>query len=451
MIRPTLWCLLSSLVLLVPVAGAEEVAPQTCQAHSSALLDALARGDFANAGKDFNGAVSHALSADKLQRVWAQLQTQAGAYKQHAAPTLKSVAGQSMVVTRVSFASMPLDALVACDEDGRISTFRLVPADAAPAPSKVTGDGAHEQPLAVTSPLGPLPGTLTLPSGAGPFPAVLLIAGSGPSDRDETIGPNKPLRDLAQGLAAAGIASLRYDKRTRVYATQMADAQTAGKPLTVDDEVTDDALSALKLLATQRRVDAKRVFVLGHSLGAMMAPRVGQRDPQLAGLILLAAPATLSLDTVIRQMRYLGQQQGLSAAAMSEQLAPLIHARAALARVDAAHSSSPQLYFHAPASYWISLRGYNAVTVAEHLPMPMLVLQGGSDYQVTPKHDFAQWQAAFSLSTRVRMQEYPGLSHLFMPAGAVPGPADYAKPGHVDASVIHDIADWINAQRAVAG
>ncbi len=68
--------------------------------------------------------------------------------------------------------------------------------------------------MEITSPLGPLPATLTLPSGEGHFPAVLLVAGSGPNDRDETIGPNKPFRDLAQGLAAADIASLRYDKRT---------------------------------------------------------------------------------------------------------------------------------------------------------------------------------------------------------------------------------------------
>ncbi|MEO8994414.1 MAG: alpha/beta fold hydrolase [Rhodanobacter sp.] len=447
--RYVLGSLAAVLLLAAAPIGAAEVAPQTCQDHSNALLDALARGDFANADKDFDSVVSQTLPAEKLQQVWTQIQTQAGVYQQHAAPTMKSVAGQPLVVTHVSFAAMPLDALVACDADGRISTFRLVPTQATVGPSATTTvKGVRERPLAVTSPLGPLPGTLTLPHGDGPFPAVLLLAGSGPNDRDETIGPNKPFRDVAQGLAAAGIASLRYDKRTRVYATQMAEAQKAGKALTVDDEVTDDALSALKLLAKQPAVDGKRVFVLGHSLGAMMAPRVGQRDMQLAGLVLLAAPATLDLDTVIRQMRYIGQQQGLSAAAMDEQLAPVIQARAALAKVDAAHPPD-QLYFHAPASYWLSLRDYDAVEVAASLRMPMLVLQGGGDYQVTPKHDFARWQAAFPDSHRVQLKEYPSLSHLFMPAGAVPGPADFAKPAHVDAGVIRDIASWIKAQPAV--
>ena len=199
------------------------------------------------------------------------------------------------------------------DPDGRISTFRLVPAQAAP-PSAVTVEGANEQPLAVTSTLGPLPGTLTLPAGHGPFPAVLLIAGSGPRDRDETIGPNKPLRDLAHGLAAAGIASLRYDKRTLVFQTQLAAALKAGKDFTIDDEVTDDALAALKLLARQPGIDPQRMFVLGHSLGTLMAPRLGQRYPGLAGLVLLAGPVTFNLDLAIRQIRYIGQQQGISAA-----------------------------------------------------------------------------------------------------------------------------------------
>lgn len=450
MIRNMFVSLASALLFVAPTAGATAVAPPTCQDHASALIDALARGDFAHAGKDFSSAVSQALPADKLQQVWTQVQAQVGAYQQHAAPTTKTVGGKPLLVTHLTFASMPLDALVACDAAGQITTFRLVPVQPVEKPSvaTTTTGGVREQPLAVTSPFGPLPGTLTLPHGDGPFPAVLLIAGSGPSDRDETIGPNKPFRDLAQGLAAAGIASLRYDKRTRVYAAQMASAEKAGKTLTVDDEVTDDALSALKLLAKQPGVEAKRVFVLGHSLGAMMAPRVGQRDPQLAGLILLAAPVTLNLDTVIRQVRYIGQQQGLSAAEISEQLAPIIQARTALAKVDVAHPSD-QLYFHAPASYWLSLRDYNAVKVAASLHMPMFVLQGGGDYQVTPKDDFAQWQAAFPHSQRVHLKEYPGLSHLFMPADAVPGPADYAKPAHVDAGVIRDIASWINAQPAV--
>lgn len=175
--------------------------------------------------------------------------------------------------------------------------------------------------------------------------------------------------------------------------------------------------------------------------------RIGQRDPQLAGLILLAAPASLGLDTLIRQMRCIGSLNATPAIEMDKVLSPVIKARDELAKADPAKLPAG-MFFHAPASYWLSLRDYNAVTVAKSLRMPMLVLQGGGDYQVTPKEDFTHWKEAFLHSVRVQLKTYPGLSHLFMPAGQPPSPADYGKAGHVDAQVIGDIAAWVNAQPA---
>lgn len=439
----------AGVLLAVPTVHAADMPTDQCVARSSASLDALVRGDYADARKDFSAAVGQALDATRLEQVWTQIQSQAGAYREHAEPQRQSMGGHEVVVTTVSFANMPLDFLVACDGDGKISTFRFVPSHAiggSTAPSAASAhagaDGVNARPLAVTSPLGPLPGLLTLPEGKGSFPAVLLVGGSGAHDRDETIGPNKPFRDLAAGLARHGVASLRYDKRTHVYGAQMA-----GKAITVDDEVTDDALTALHVLGEQARIDPRRIFVLGHSLGALMAPRIGKRDPHLAGLILLASPASFGLDTVVRQMQYIGQLKGTPAAELDKALAPVIKARDEMARANPA--KPPQgSFLDAPASYWLSLRDYNAVTVAKSLRMPMLVLQGGGDYQVTPEGDFSRWQAAFAHSERVQLKEYPGLSHLFMPAGQPPSPADYSKPGHVDAQVIQDIATWVKAQPA---
>lgn len=440
---------LAGVLFAAPTAHAADTPADQCVARSSASLDALVRGDYTGARKDFNAAVGQAADAARLEQVWARMQAQAGAYRKHAEPQRQSMGGHEVVVTPVSFANMPLDFVVACDDDGKISTFRFVPpsavaSDAEPSAASAHAgvDGARVQPLAVTSPLGPLQGVLTLPTGEGPFPAVLLVAGSGPQDRDETIGPNKPFRDIAQQLAMAGIASLRYDKRSHVYGAQMA-----GKAITVDEEVTDDALTALHALGEQAQIDPRRIFVLGHSLGALMAPRIGERDPHLAGLILLAAPASFGLDTVARQMRYIGHLNGTPAAELDRALAPVIKARDELARADPTRPPEGS-FFHAPGSYWLSLRDYNAVTVAKTLHMPMLVLQGSGDYQVTPTEDFARWQEAFAHSARVRLQEYPGLSHLFMPAGQPPSPADYDEPGHVDAQVIHDIAAWVKAQAA---
>lgn len=444
---------LAGALLAVPAVHAGSTPIDQCTAHSAASLDALVGGDYAGARKDFSTTVAQAVDTARLEQVWKQIQMGAGAYQKHAEPQRQTVDGHALVVTPLTFANTPLDFVVGCDNDGRITTFKFTPATksataqgrmagsmAPPVAAHVEASGVQVQPFAVTSPLGPLQGVLTLPAGTGPFPAVVLVAGSGPNDRDETIGPNKPFRDLADGLAAAGIASLRYDKRTYTYGAQMV-----GTAVTVDDEVTDDALSALHLLGQQPGIDPHRLFVLGHSLGALMVPRIARRYPQLAGAIVLAAPVTLDLDSVLRQIRYLGPLQGASPAQLDKLLAPIIAARNSLAHADPAHPP-PGEFFHAPASYWLSLRNYDAIATARQLHLPMLVLQGAGDYQVPPQDDFVRWQAAFAHDPRVKLIEYPGLNHLFMPAGNPPSPADYRKPGHVDAAVVRDIGTWIKAQ-----
>ncbi|QEE24114.1 alpha/beta fold hydrolase [Rhodanobacter glycinis] len=430
-------------VALTAPAVAQSAA--VCRAHGQAALEAWTQGRYDQVGKHFAPGIAAKLTPEMLRQVWGQVQTQAGSFKSLGALAPQSLGGQEALVARMEFSRTALAAVIHCDAQDRIDGFRVVPATlvekAAAAPESAI-PGAVSKALPVPTPLGALPGTLTLPEGKGPFPAVLLVAGSGPHDEDETVGPNKPFRDLAAGLAKAGIATLRYDKRTYVYGAQMA-----GKSITVDDEVTDDALAAARLLARQPGIDPHRVFVLGHSLGALMAPRIGQRDPHLAGLILLGAPASFGLDTLVRQMRYIGGLKGTPTAELDKELAPVIDARNTMARANPARPPEGS-FLHAPASYWLSLRDYNAVTVAKSLHMPMLVLQGGGDYQVTPKGDFVHWQAAFAHSQRVQLKEYPGLSHLFMPAGQPPSPADLYKPGHVDARVIDDVARWIKAQPA---
>src|SRR5262249_29401225 len=169
---------------------------------------------------------------------------------------------------------------------GRIAGLRFRP-PAAPAapyspPAYVTPASYTETEFTVGSGDWPLPGTLEMPVGAGPFPALVLVQGSGPNDRDETLFGNKPFKDLALGLASRGVAVLRYDKRTKVY-----QAKLAGVPgLTVTEEVVEDALAAVKTLRAQPRIDPARVFVLGHSLGGMLIPRIAARPASLTRPIL---------------------------------------------------------------------------------------------------------------------------------------------------------------------
>ena len=146
-----------------------------------------------------------------------------------------------------------------------------------------------------------VPGTFSLPRGRGPHPGVVLLSGGGPFDRDETSGPNKPLKDLAWGLASRGVAVVRFDKVTFAHASQVADAPD----FTMTDEYVPHAVAAVHLLQRQPNVDPARVFVLGHSMGGKVAPRVAAAEPSVAGLVILAADAEPMQHAAIRVARYL--------------------------------------------------------------------------------------------------------------------------------------------------
>ena len=275
-----------------------------------------------------------------------------------------------------------------------------------------------------------LPGTLSLPKGAGPFPAVVLVHGSGPHDRDETIGPNKPFRDLAQGLASRGIAVLRYEKRTKQHSIMMA---LSVNSITVKEETVDDAVAAVEALAAEKKIG--RVFVLGHSLGGMLLPRIGKASPKIAGFISLAGSTRPLEDLVLEQTRYLlgGKEQ--------DKLRE-IERQVAKAKSVSEKTPSNELPLGIPAKYWLDLRGYDPATAAGELQKPMLILQGERDYQVTME-DFVGWKKTLGSRKDVTFILYSKLNHLFMEGEGKSSPAEYSTPGNVAKAVIEDIAKWI--------
>ncbi|MBX3692625.1 alpha/beta fold hydrolase [Dokdonella sp.] len=432
------WLLYTKLV--PPPAEAATLNPRHAEL-ATRFLDLLDAARYEDALAMANDEVRAALDAKKLGDTWEILPKQLGARSARSELRGEIVAGKQIVTSTLSFPMMSLDARVFFDEADRISGFRLVPAQKAPAPVELEqGTNWREIEFAAGPGHGALPGTLTLPAGNGPFAAVVLVHGSGAHDRDETIGPNKPFRDIAHGLASHGIAVLRYEKRTRAEPVRFS-----GKAFTVDDEVTLDVIAAAAALRTRSDIDPARVFVAGHSLGAMIAPRIATRDTRLAGLILLAAPARALEDVVPQQIRYMAALDGKSDADIETVLAPIEQQVAAVKALDAGVPDTAPLLLGLPASYWRSLAGYDPLAVTRSIPQPLLVLQGGRDYQVTPADDFARWREAFADEPRVQLREYPLLSHLFMPGGDPPGPKDYSVEGHVDATVIDDIAAWIGA------
>ena len=292
-----------------------------------------------------------------------------------------------------------------------------------------------------------LPGTLNLPKGAGPFPAVVLVHGSGPNDQDESIGADKPFKDLASGLASHGIVVFRYTKRTLKYGSGSSEDPAK---LTVDDETISDARAALTLLAKQSEIDPARIFLLGHSLGGYLAPRIATGDSQIAGIIMMAANTHPVEQLNLEQIRYL---VSASAQKMSAEDAQKLTAAAEdfVKKVESPDlkpgDTVTMLGSNTRGAYWLDLRDYHPISFAAQLKIPILILQGGRDYQVTPAN-FEDWRRALGGHKNATLKIYPDLNHLFV-AGAGPStPQEYDIPGHVAENVVADIAAWISPSPA---
>ncbi|TXR99788.1 alpha/beta fold hydrolase [Streptomyces sp. col6] len=287
---------------------------------------------------------------------------------------------------------------------------------------------------------GPLavPGTMSVPSRQGPGPGVVLLAGGGPFDRDETSGPNKPLKDLAWGLVSRGTTVLRFDKATYVHRDVAAVSD-----LTMTQEYVPHAVDAVDLLRTHASVDPERVYVLGHSMGGKVAPAVAVAAPTVAGLVIMAGDTQPMHHAAVRVVSYL-------ATVLPDQIPPAVietfQRQAAL--VDSAEltPSTPaaDLPFGLSAPYWLELRDYDPVTIAAELDKPMLILQGGRDYQVTIDHDLVQWRTGLAGHPQADLRVYEADNHLFFPGTGPSTPADYSTPQHVDPDVISDIAHWLS-------
>jgi dienelactone hydrolase len=342
----------------------------------------------------------------------------------------------------VRFEQRTLDFRVVFDGEGRHAGFFIVP-HVEPPRAEEAGPGRRID-VRVGEGETALPATLTLPEGVGPFPAVLFVHGSGPNDRDESIGPNRPFRDLAWGLVEQGIASLRYDKRSY---SRPADLVALGAALTVKEEVIDDARLALQLLRERDEIDGARVFVLGHSLGGAILPRIAAEEPRPAGLIALAA-ATLPLpEKVLTQTRTIATLDGevtneeqVHLRAIEQQVHSL---RAAL---DGIASPPEGSILGAPFGYYEDLEGHDPPAEAAALGLPILVLQGERDYQVTLE-DFGRWEQALASKPFACLETYAGLDHLFRAGTGPSGPEDYNRQVPVDRGAIQDIALWIEEGR----
>ena len=288
----------------------------------------------------------------------------------------------------------------------------------------------------------PLNGLLTLPDDvAAPAPAVVLIHGSGPSSMDEKVMKLTPFRDLAEGLAKHGVASLRYDKRTFAHARKMAKTEP-----TVKEETIDDALLAVALLKHDPRIDQARVFLLGHSLGAMLAPRINAEGADARGLILLAGTPYRLEDIVLRQLKQAGGGGSLMKWIVG--LEYRIYARKfdGLYRMSDEEAKRKKFAGNLNLYYFKEMGRKTAADYLLESRKPALLLQGEKDFQVLAEDDFRRFRELLAGRENTVFRLYPGLNHVFVPAlydDILKASKEYGVERHIGEDVIADIASFV--------
>jgi uncharacterized protein len=304
-----------------------------------------------------------------------------------------------------------------------------------------------------------LAGTLTLPKGAGPFPAALLVAGSGPHDRDETISGHKPFLVLADYLTRRGIAVLRYDKRGFAQSTGSEENATT-------EDFASDAETALSYLRTRKEIKTAEIGIIGHSEGALIAPMIAAKSNDVAWIVLLAAPATPGEQVLLKQSELIARASGMSddllrrsldfdrqayeavkeetnRAELEKKLNELVQSSGLGAAMPPA---ALQEQIHMMSSPWFRFfLDYDPAPTLKKVKCPVLALNGEKDLQVSAAANLPVLRKALEAAGNpdVTVKEFPELNHLFQHCDTG-SPTEYGAIEETMApEVLQTIGDWV--------
>ncbi len=407
-------CLLVVLCLALPFAAFGEALDPV--AETKTLIEALFAGDAQTVFDRLTPEMQQAAPLAMLEGLPEMLAAQCGAFTGFS----DEAAQGNAAVMRILMEKMNLLAQFMYNEEGKIALFSITIDPTLPKEEAPLAD--NEEAVAV-GPLA-LPGILTLPKEGDKFPAVVLVHGSGPNDRNETLGATAIFRDIAEGLSAQGIAVLRYDKRTYLMQQgKLAVTQEELQNLTMYDETVIDAVAAVEMLRADPRIDPDRVFVIGHSQGAILATTI-DAEANAAGLILMAGTLRTLTDVLADQ---------LEAAAPELDAADIETARTLPGKTEE-EARALTLLGNPAYSFWEQAQ-HDLTALAEASDAPMLILQGELDTQIYLDRDYPLWEqfAAAHPDKDITLKVYEGLGHAFVPAdGAV-----------LSRDVLADIAAWI--------
>ena len=288
----------------------------------------------------------------------------------------------------------------------------------------------------------PLNGLLTLPdSTLTPVPAVIMVHGSGPSNMDEKVMKLTPFKDIAEGLAKRGIASIRYDKRTYIYTKEMRNST-----LTVREETIDDALLAAELLKQAPEIDSGSIYILGHSMGAMLAPRIDAEGADVQGLILMAGTPYRLEEVVINQLKRSGDGNPLLKMIVRAEYKIFSKKFTGLYEMTDEEAEKKKFAGGIPLYYFKEMGRKTAADYLLESEKPALIMQGGKDFQVLADDDFIKFKELLEGRPNTVFKLYPELNHCFTDAiysSILKASKEYGTERRVSEEAIGDIADFI--------
>lgn len=382
-------------------------------------------------------------SVEALGAAWPQMETMFGPYREITDIALLQEDGYDVALVTCAFERADAVLQFAFDAQERLCGMTLANftprADAAATEAGETvllRAGAEDETAA----------TLLLPEGEGPFPCVILVHGSGPADRNLSVYGMAPFRDLAEGLAARGVASIRYDKYTYAHASLCVGADFA-----VQREYIDDAVAAARALEEDARVSG--VFIAGLSHGAMLAPRIMEQieSPKLRGAVLLEGSPLPLWKIMLAQNQAMLDASGLSgedAAKTQAQLDAMRDETMALENLTDEQRKQTTVFGGVNGYYIWDEASFDEAAAANRLGLPLLVVQGGKDFQVTTENGLQAWKDALSPDLDVTYAFYGDMTHLLFDLAGEPtnSVADYANGAPVSQTLLDDVANWVKAK-----
>lgn len=413
---------------------------QTVAEISESFINKIIRTHFDSCQAYFDTSVVSELNADLIRNIWERIPQYVGEYKSYEDIRTEKSDTLDVVLIRCVFEKTKLDMKLVYNSYKKMVGVFFVPPKSKTAynlPDYYEASRQYENKLNVKTGSYELPGILCVPNNTQNPPVVILLAGSGPNDKDETIGPNKPLKDIALGLASKGIASFRYDKRTKVYGTKL-DLNKTG----LYEEVVEDALSAIKVLRSNPTTKDSKIIIAGHSLGAMCAPWVASKSKDVSAVVMLAGTGRPLEDVADEQMEYLLADKFPAEKVKEKMTEYKKHTDLVRDPKKLKKAEANELPFGASVYYWQSLKSYDVIKTAKKLKQPIFVMQGERDYQVK-MIDFDGLKKELGTDPKNKFKSYDGLNHLFQKGDKPSKPEEYNEPGNMDVRVINDLAEFV--------